>query len=132
MAASRAAQHAERGGLALPARRLALQPAHAVIRVLHRGGIGRLAREGQVDRGDQHPARGERARHRLVGEAILVVPGAAVQVEQHREGTRAERLVEARHELAAPRGAAEGQLVDFDVEFCSGIVGDVHGPNFLT
>jgi hypothetical protein len=83
------------------------QPAHAVVRVLHAGGIRRLGRQRQVDGDDEHAAGRERPIHRLLGLAILAVPRAAVQIEHGGEGAGARRLVDARHQRAAPSRAPE-------------------------
>ena len=121
--AARAAVDAEPRRVAVPAGRLPLQPAHAVVGILHRRRIRRLGRKGEVDGHDQHAAAGERAIHRLLGLAILVVPGAAVQIEQRRERAGTLGPVDAGHQHPAGAVAPHLDLGDLDVERGLRIVG---------
>ncbi len=122
VAAARAAEDAEVRRVAFPFARFRLQPAHAVARVLHRARIRRFGRVAHVDRDDEHAAFRHRLVHRHVGEAVLVVPRAAVHVEEHRERSRALRLVDARHQRAR-RGFPELDVPDFDFVVRFGVVG---------
>ena len=123
VAAGGAAVDADARGVAAPFGGLRLDPAQAVVRVLDVGGVGRFAGQGHVDRHDHYAARRDRAVHRLFGEAVLARPGAAVQVEHHREGPRALRLVDAREELAAGGIAPERHVAHLQVELRRRIVG---------
>src|SRR5215475_2082030 len=105
MAAARAAVDADLRSVAVPGRRLPLQPAHRVVRVLHGGGVWRFGRKRQVDGDDEQTAGGEGAIHGLLGEAIFRVPGAAVEVEHGWKWTTALRLINARLQGAAGRGS---------------------------
>src|SRR5262245_55701564 len=52
MTAAGAPQRANAGGIAVPFVRLRFEPANAIVRVLHRGRVGRLWRAAQVDGDD--------------------------------------------------------------------------------
>ena len=78
VAAARRAVDADPRAVAVPGRRIVLEPAHRVVRVLHAGRIGRLGRNRHVDSDDEKAARCQRAVHRPLGQTILSVPGAAV------------------------------------------------------
>src|SRR5438046_8882973 len=92
VAAAGAAVHADLRRVAVPFGGPGLEPAHAVVRVLHGRRVRRLLREPQVDGHHQDAARRDGAVHRLLGETILAAPGAAVQIEHRRERTRTLRL----------------------------------------
>src|ERR671938_428941 len=65
-----------------------LQPADGVVGVLHTGRVGHLGCNRHVDGDDEQAARSQRAVHRLLGQPVLSVPGAAVQIENGREWSR--------------------------------------------
>ncbi len=88
------AEQAQRVRVALPVGRLHLQPANAVVRVLHRRRVGRFAAQTQIDGHGQQAAARHGFGHRHIGRAILERPGAAVQVEQHRKRPVTDRLTD--------------------------------------
>ena len=59
--------------------------------------------------------------HRLFGEAVLGVPRAAVQVEEHWKRSRAERLIDARHQLAPAPVRRNGSSWTSISNFASGL-----------
>ena len=116
MPAARRAVGADPVGAAAELARMRLQPADAVIDVLQRRRIGRLGRIAEIDR--QHHDAGGREIERgvLAVGAVLVVPGAAVDLEHRRERAGSRRLIEPRQ----PRLAAAALVDDvLDHEFIS-------------
>src|ERR1051326_8783328 len=107
----------------VPFCRVRLEPAHRVVGVLHTRRIGRLRGERQVDGHDEEAACGERAIHRLFGEAVFPVPGAAVQIENGRERSRSLRLINPRHQHAAGSVAPKLDFADFELEPRARIIG---------
>ncbi len=122
MAAAGTAVDPDRRRVAVPRGRLRLEPAHAVVGILHAGGIGRFRRERHVDRDDQQAAGRERAIHRFLGMPILRVPRAAMEIEHRRERPRAGRLIDAGHQRASGRGAPELHVAHADLERRRGVV----------
>src|SRR5207249_4391307 len=65
-----------------------------------RARIRRFGGPEHVDGDDQDAALGQPLVHQLVGGAVLPVPGAPMNVDQHRKGPVALWLVDARQERA--------------------------------
>ena len=122
VAAAGDAVDADLGGVAVPGCGIRLQPAHGVVGVLHAGRIWRFRRKRHVDGDDQQAARGQRAVHRLFGEAVFSVPGAAVQIEHGRERSRPFRLVDPGHQHPAGAVAPKLDLADGKIEPGGGII----------
>jgi len=88
------------------------------------GRIGRFARNRHVDGDDHRAARGQRAIHRLLGEAVLSVPSPAVQIENGRKWSLPLRLVDPRHQHPADAVAPKLDLADGELETSAGIIGE--------
>ena len=120
--AARGCVDADLRAVAVPGRGIHLEPAHGVVGVLHAGRIGRFGRDRHVDGDDQQAARGQRAIHRLFGQAVFSVPGAAVQIENGRERSRPLRLVDPRHQHPAGAVAPKLDFADGKIEAGGGII----------
>ena len=125
VAAAGTADDAEQGRIGVPLACMGLQPAHAQVGILHVGRVRCLGRARQVDRHQQQAAGGERMGHDRIVQPVLVVPGAAVQVQHRRERAGPFRLVDAR-EQRARRGLAELDVPAGNRMARGGIVGCSH------
>jgi hypothetical protein len=123
VAAARAAIDPDLRHVAIPGRGFPLEPADAVIGVLHAGRVRRFGREGQVDGDDEQAAPGEGAVHGFLGKAVLGVPGAAVEIEDSRKRSRAIGLIDPGHEHPPGLVAPELHVAHRDLEFRRGVIG---------
>ena len=113
MAAARLARQADEVGPGLERARVGLGPAHRIVDVLHRGGIGSLVAGAEIER-DRHDAvRGHEFVAQPLGGAVAHAPGAAMALDHGRKRPGAARLEDARQQ----RLVAVAQVLDIvDIE----------------
>ena len=109
--------------VAVPGRGLPLEPAHAVVGVLHGGGIRRFRRVRHIDRDHQQPALRQRAIHRFFRRAVLGIPRAAVQIQDRGKWSRAVRTIDTRLQHASGRVLPHVDFAHADLEFRARVVG---------